>query len=426
MEDMESLGIRQQRQVYLLTYSRANLSVFPTRDSFASAVVNAFETTTVAKVLHWVVSVEQHNDVSSEQEHGSHYHMAVKLSGKTRWANVRSFLDNEYQIQVNFSAFHSTYYSAYRYTVKEDVEPRTENAISQRKRNSKQATGGNKSKRAARKRMSIYDVTQVIQTRGITSRLELVALAVQQKHAGKTNLAEFIANRGQKCVDDALQLAKEFVEAEAKLARSKKTRVELLNEAYNGECASECNERWLQCAISLIENNGILLKHFCDSIYTALHLGRAKYRNIFIHGPANAGKTFILSPLKCIYRAFCNPATGTFAWVGAEQAEIIMLNDFRWNSSIIPWSDLLQMLEGDIIHLPAPKNFCSQDIEFNQDTPADAPLVLVKGGSIDQANTQMMSVRWRFFHFWKQIPETEQLRLKPCPKCFSKLILNNK
>ena len=278
--------------------------------------------------------------------------------------------------------------------------------------------------------MSIYDVTQVIQTRGITSRLELVALAVQQKRAGKTNLAEFIANRGQRCVDDALQLAKEFAEAEAKLARSKKTRVELLNEAYNGECASECNERWLQCAISLIENNGILLKHFCDSVYTALHLGRAKYRNIFIHGPANAGKTFILSPLKCIYRAFCNPATGTFAWVGAEKAEIIMLNDFRWNSSIIPWSDLLQMLEGDIVHLPAPKNFCSQDIEFNQDTPffatADAPLVLVKGGSIDQANTQMMSVRWRFFHFWKQIPETEQLRLKPCPKCYSKLILDNK
>ena len=82
--------------------------------------------------------------------------------------------------------------------------------------------------------MSIYDVTQVIQTRGITSRLELVALAVQQKRAGKTNLAEFIANRGQRCVDDALQLAKEFAEAEAKLARSKKTRVELLNEAYNG------------------------------------------------------------------------------------------------------------------------------------------------------------------------------------------------
>ena len=86
-------------------------------------------------------------------------------------------------------------------------------------------------------------VTQVIQTRGVTSRLELVALAVQQTRAGKTNLAEFIANRVQRCVDDALQLAKEFAEAEVKLARSKKTRVELLNEAYNAECASKCHDR---------------------------------------------------------------------------------------------------------------------------------------------------------------------------------------
>ena len=117
---------------------------------------------------------------------------------------------------------------------------------------------------------------------------------------------------------------------------------------------------------------------------------------------ANTGKTFILFALKCIYQPFCNPATGTFAWVGAEQAEIIMLNDFHWNPSIIPWSDFLQLLEGDIVHLPAPKNFCSRDVEFTNDTPyfatTDAPLVLIKGGSIDQANSQMMSVRWCFFH----------------------------
>ena len=78
-------------------------------------------------------------------------------------------------------------------------------------------------------------------------------LAVQQNRTGKTNLAEFIANRGQRCVDDVLQLAKEFAEAEAKLARSKKTRVELLNEAYNAECARECNEQWLPCAITFIK-----------------------------------------------------------------------------------------------------------------------------------------------------------------------------
>ena len=70
--------------------------------------------------------------------------------------------------------------------------------------------------------MSVFDVTQLIQTRGITSRLELVAFAVKQKELGKTSLAQFIANRGAKVVDGALDLAKEFEEASEKLTRSKK------------------------------------------------------------------------------------------------------------------------------------------------------------------------------------------------------------
>ena len=216
------------------------------------------------------------------------------------------YIDKDVNIQVNFSAIHSTYYSAYKYTMKKkaepllsdnhpdlnnnNCEPQTEKAIRERKRKGKQTEIGARIEKAARKRMSIYDVTQVIQTCGISSRLELVALTVQQNRAGKSNPAKFIANRGQRVVDEALQLASEFAEAEAELARSKKSRLELLNEAFKGECASECNDRWLHCAMSLIENNGILLNHFCESIYVALNLGRAKYRNIFIHGPANAGK----------------------------------------------------------------------------------------------------------------------------------------
>ena len=74
-----------------------------------------------------------------------------------------------------------------------------------------------------------------------------------------------------------------------------------------------------------------------------------------------------------------------------EDAEIIFLNDFRWNPVIIAWADFLQALEGDIGYFPAPKTFCKQDMEQANDTPfffetADAPLVSVKGTSIDRVN----------------------------------------
>ena len=48
--------------------------------------------------------------------------------------------------------------------------------------------------------MSIFDVSQIAVEREIKTRLELVALASQQKREGKTDLAQFIANTGSKAV----------------------------------------------------------------------------------------------------------------------------------------------------------------------------------------------------------------------------------
>lgn len=278
------------------------------------------------------------------------------------------------------------------------------------------------------KRLTVYDVRQLIQDQKITTRLELVCLAVEQEREGKTSLGEFIANRGHKAVDGAL--AKEFGEAEGKFARCRKTRIQLLEECKNAECCEGCHGSWIAAAQRLLERHEISIEVFCKAIYTALNEGRGKYRNVYVYGPANSGKTFILSPLKKIYQAFCNLATGSFAWVGAEDAEIIFLNDFQWNPAIIAWADFLQALVGDAMHLPAPKTFFKQDVELSKDTPffatSDAPLVLIKGTSIDHANTQMMDVRWRMFHFWRQIPQSEQQNLIPCGQCFTKFILDNK
>ena len=52
-------------------------------------------------------------------------------------------------------------------------------------------------------------------------------------------------------------------------------------------------------------------------------------RNILIVGPADCGKTFLLSPLREIFNTFNDPGSDKYAWLGAEEAEIIFLNDFR-------------------------------------------------------------------------------------------------
>ena len=49
-----------QATVYLITYSRADLTKIPDRQTFANIVVNAFEDLKVARVVQWAVCMENH------------------------------------------------------------------------------------------------------------------------------------------------------------------------------------------------------------------------------------------------------------------------------------------------------------------------------------------------------------------------------
>ena len=168
----------------------------------------------------------------------------------------------------------------------------------------------------------------------------MIALATAREREGKKCLVQFIANRGHKAVDEALCLAREFSEVESKLERSKKTRMEILHEAKETECVATYEGKWFEAAIQVLRIQEIMPSVFCQAVYDALEKGRGKFRNVYLHGSSNCGKSFILSPLKLIFNTFCNPAAGSFAWIGGEQAEVIFLNDFRWEPKRIAWADL--------------------------------------------------------------------------------------
>ena len=245
---------------------------------------------------------------------------------------------------MNFGDNHLTYNSAYRYITKEDnealhspcnpdltdVPPQTESAVATKKRKSKAKQQRRRSKKRGGDHLRTFDVCQLVQAKSISSRLELVSSAAAQVREGKTALAEFIANRGSKAVDEAIQLAK-------------KKRIKLLEEELSGECIKGCEGRWLTAAEEFLQRHEIEKRSFCNVIYSALEKGRGKFSNVYIHGPANCGKSFIEWPLKVIYQAFSNSATGSFAWIGTEEAETIYLNDFRWHPKIIALADFCKL-----------------------------------------------------------------------------------
>lgn len=444
----ECLTEREFRSVYLVTYSQADMTKFPTREVFARAMVESFSTGT-AKVVQWVCCREKH------RKGGDHYHLAIKLDRNQRWMMSKRYLQRVYGITVHYSSRHHNYYSAWLYTTKSDREfkessghpdlrnrgsPRTDLASRGRRKRARREEDTeqgerldespnsddgepdqNKSNNPRKRRLSAFEVSEIIIEKGIESVTELQALAKKQKSEGKTDLAEFIVNRAPRVVSYVVQTAWDIENADATLQRSRKSRMLLLEEAGEGDCVNGCDGQWRLCANEILYKSGIDVELFRTAVKDLLLRGRGKNRNLLLTGPTNCGKSFLLNPLKVIYRTFCNPATGTFAWVSVESAE------FRWSAQIIPWHDLLLMLEGDVVHLPAPKTHYSTDICLQKDTPVFAtgkgPLIYVKNGVIDHQETDMMSSRWRILKLHHQVPREAQREVPPCQKCFSNLVM---
>ena len=105
--------------------------------------------------------------------------------------------------------------------------------------------------------------------------------------------------------------------------------------------------KWYRYAREVLQHNRINSYVYAEAFRDLVTRGRGKFRNMIV-GPANCGKTFMLKPLEHVYHAFCNPANDNYALVGADEAVVIVLLDFRWSPELICWKDLLLLLEGNL------------------------------------------------------------------------------
>lgn len=441
------------RRQYLVTYSQANLTEFPTRESFCDALIDSFHGPSGKVVAeYWACSLEEHENTS-----GYHYHACVKLSGPKRWDPVRKALLANYGLKVNFSDKHESYYSAYRYVCKSDPHvfhspnhpnlqevgsPVTKKCISaykkkcaeKRKSFSESTASASATLRSDRseikkpRRLSNLDVSEFLIKNNIKTEEELLSRANEQLKCGKKDLANFIYNRSERARLELIKTAWKMEAAAASVARAGKSRMEVIREAASQQCVDKCEGRWLQLALDTLQKNNVHYIVFATAMRNLLVKGRGKHRNILIVGPAECAKTFLFSPLQVLFRSFSNPAENKYAWIGADKAEIIFLNDFRWSAETIAWKELLLLLEGQTVHLPAPKNHYAQDICIDKDTPIVATGIaelkfLNRFNQTDEIENEMMQVRWKVFKFSHQIPRDEQIEVADCPKCFSDLIL---
>ena len=261
---------------------------------------------------------------------------------------VKKAILNNKQISVHFSDHHSYYVAAYRYISKSDTEvyhsashPNLKNIASPKTKASALAYRENrknkrkndcssspKSKRSSKDhkennkphRLSNMDVSDFLIENKIKNTTELYAVAKKRKNDGEKDLATFVLSRSSKSMT-------ELTENSWKMENA--SRIKLIRQKGQEPCIDGCDKFWLKCAVEVLNKNNVHPYVYAAAVRDAIIKGRGKFRNIMLIGPTNCGKTFMLKPLENIFNVFSNPANDKYGWVGADIAELILLQDYR-------------------------------------------------------------------------------------------------
>ena len=455
MEDIrpEELIENKPHRTYLVTYSQIDPKIFPTRVSFGAAVVQAFGAN---HVDYYAVSKEPH------QSGGYHYHVAIRLNTGMRWHTVRDYLKNTFDVNAHFATSGSMYTGAYRYVTKSDelffqgnvlkAHPRDLSMVSKtyeqaasanrsfvqnsnKRRQERQATNPKKEKG---ERLKKGDVAMFCVKNDIRTENDAMRVATERRDAGDRALYDFLINMSRKNRTELVQDSWRFENAHQQSADENCDRIQKVRDALLDEC--KCGGLWMTLAKDLLSKNAIEHATFATALAKSLKVGRHKNHNILIHGPGDAAKTFVLKPiLKILPLVFKNPASSNFAWLHADTANLIFLNDLRWapldkKEGFIPWDKFLNLLEGFEVSLPAPMNHYSENIKITKKMPvwatSDKPVFYWVHDRLEpqtpthSRQNDMMSFRWNYFEFTHQFTGEDKIDIDDCTNCFARFILD--
>ena len=258
-------------------------------------------------VQQWACACENHT------QKGIHFHLALKLFKRRRFAEVRKNLKRKYDIDVDFCEWRSFYYDCYTYISKHDRHhitsenhppldnsPLTRNAVnSKRKRyvyaNDDLSDAPPLLKRPYKPpRLDLTKFSQIVIANNIKDDDDLCALAGRQVREGKFDLHQFVMARAPVKREELLKTAWKIHGAEQKVKRKNMSRMEILAEALEGEHVDGCTGQWQSAAHEILDRNQINVVAFTHDIRELLQKGRGKGRCLMLCGKSNRGKSFLL------------------------------------------------------------------------------------------------------------------------------------
>ena len=176
------------------------------------------------------------------------------------------------------------------------------------------------------KRLSNIEVAEFMMQNNIRDETQLMTIA--KRHAeGEKDLYMFILNKSPKCLSELIDRTWKIHDTPAELASQEVPRMTVLTEKAKEGCVAGCSGQWLTSVRQVLCQKKINVYVFSAAVRQLLQKGRQKKMNIFLVGPTNCGKSFLLNSLELIYKTFVNPATLRYAWIGLDECEVAYLND---------------------------------------------------------------------------------------------------
>lgn len=407
-----------------------------TRESFLEAC-RAAHTAAGIDVVEGAVFLEKHVRTDNAGQRLVHLNALVRAGVQYTWRGVGKKLFELYKIRVDFASHIRTWVDGVIYGFcPSEHKPREEldaNYIQWSPHENPMAfeevlplrlrSGATRQTRLTP--LQVYDLCT---TRGVKDVESAWSLAKAMEEEGDRGLLAWLLE----CRDVEGFVAKVCManESAENKRRENLGRLGLLREAARQACTCDTPGQWGHLARATLWRNG-LMGPFQKAMYDTLERGREKKTNLFLLGPANAGKSFLVKPLTLLFRCYSRPDGGTHQLETLIAKELVYLNDFTWDEKWLGWAYLKTFMEGDHVSVARPKNR-GGNVEFTRDSPiigtCCAPIQLfarVHGNhfALHQAETDQMDARATYLRMDVPMPADAIVKCNACTKCAAVLYL---
>lgn len=428
--------------MYLWTFSRTSVRGRKTpadftRESFSSTLMGAYKECYPDNPVVQFFTARERHAAGTDEQRDWHFHTVAMAETVHRWAPIKNYLLDYEHIAVHASCTHEHYYTAFRYLIlpsprkprnELDDTPhespghpsRREAGRAPRTAAASRARSKDGRKRGETATIAAHNAVVAQRMQGDGAVAEFDEFATAELHAGRPMLAEFVHRT--KDLRGFIQRVWAMENAHTRVERMHKTRVELLADAASSKpCV--CGGLWTPIADQTLTRSGISKLDFARKVYNLLEIGNMKGRNLFLHGPTNAGKSHLFGPLENIFDTFVRwEQSATMPFEKLPDAEIVLLQDFRHRSGgHVSWDDLLVLFEGGTVQV-AVKNSVAHKYKVGQ------PVFITAKAKLhhqDDREVSQMNTRFDYLYLAHTCPEGEVRDCAHCGACFARFILAN-